>query len=76
MGSTFSRITGPCLAGADWNMQADELGISEPPLMASVTMAVPKQITCRGGMGSAVIGYFAVNDVLLRWHRGVEADMT
>eukprot|EP00959_Pyramimonas_sp_CCMP1952_P427925 8961803-Pyramimonas_sp.AAC.1 len=76
MGSMFSRITGPCLAGADWSMQVDELETSEFPRTASATMAAPKQITCRGGMGSTIIDYFAVNGVLLRGYRGIEADMT
>eukprot|EP00959_Pyramimonas_sp_CCMP1952_P402726 8439104-Pyramimonas_sp.AAC.1 len=57
-------------------MQVGELETSAFPRLSSVTMAVPRQIACRGGMGSTVIDYFAVNDVPLRGYRGVEADMT
>eukprot|EP00959_Pyramimonas_sp_CCMP1952_P204723 4280935-Pyramimonas_sp.AAC.1 len=38
-------------------------------------MAVPKQVTCRGGTGTSAIDYYALNDAVLRGFQGVEADM-
>eukprot|EP00959_Pyramimonas_sp_CCMP1952_P106189 2220258-Pyramimonas_sp.AAC.1 len=51
MGLLFAQIQAPFIAGADWNMSVTELESSGFPRLANITMAVPKQITCRGGTG-------------------------
>eukprot|EP00959_Pyramimonas_sp_CCMP1952_P247327 5170161-Pyramimonas_sp.AAC.1 len=74
MGLLFTQIQGPFIAGADWNMSVAELESSGFPRLVNITMAVPKQVTCRGGTGVSTIDYFALNDAALRSFQGVEAD--
>eukprot|EP00959_Pyramimonas_sp_CCMP1952_P427614 8955625-Pyramimonas_sp.AAC.1 len=53
-------------------MTGQDLEDSEFPRLASVVIAMPDQVTFRGGTGCSTIDYFCLNNAAQRGFRGVQ----